>query len=117
MGYAKKALHRLCHTPATWTQNSQRTWIQPHYGAQDQRTPHPNNTDKLDSAAITTVQEIIGIFLFYGRAIDCTMMAVLRTIASQQSNSIQATSKAITQLINYAAAQLDATIRYITRDM
>jgi hypothetical protein len=29
-------------------------------------TPHPDNTDKVDAAAITQVQEIIGIFIFYG---------------------------------------------------
>jgi hypothetical protein len=56
-------------------------------------------------------------FLFYGRAIDCTMLVALGALASQQSNSTKATAKAITQLINYAAAHPDTMIQYIASDM
>jgi hypothetical protein len=116
----KALLYRFCHTPATWIQNFPHAWIQPHYGAHQQLTPRPDNTDntdKLNTSAITRVQEHIIGFLFYGRSIDCTMLVALGTLASQQSNSIKATVKAMTQRINYAAARPDTMIRYIASDM
>jgi hypothetical protein len=75
-----------------------------------QLKPHPYHSNNLDASGITRVQEIIGVFLFYGRAVVCTMLVALGTLASQQSNSPQATAKAITQLIDYAAAHPDATM-------
>jgi hypothetical protein len=59
---------------------------------------------KLDTVGITRVQEIIGVFLFYGRAIDSMMLVALGTITSQQANITQSTTNAITQLFNYATA-------------
>jgi hypothetical protein len=69
-----------------------------------------DDSDKLDRAGITRLQEVIGIFLFYGRAVDCTMLVALGTLASQQADGTQAAAKAVTQLLNYAAAHLDATM-------
>jgi hypothetical protein len=111
-GYVEKALQQFCHTPAMCIHNYPRIGIKPHYGVHQQLTPHPDHSDKLDAAGITRVQEIVGVFFFYGRAVDCTMSVVLGTLASQQSNSAQATStaKAITQLLNYAAAHPDVII-------
>jgi hypothetical protein len=45
------------------------------------------------------------------------MLVALGTIASQQFKGIQATAQALTQLINYAAAHPDATVRYHARYM
>jgi hypothetical protein len=45
------------------------------------------------------------------------MLVSLGTIASQQSKGTQATTQALTQLLNYAAAHPDATIRYHASDM
>jgi hypothetical protein len=45
------------------------------------------------------------------------MLVALGTITSQQSKDTQTTAKAPTQLLNYAAAHPDATVRYHTSDM
>jgi hypothetical protein len=45
------------------------------------------------------------------------MLVNLGTIASQQSKGTQATAHALTQLINYATAHPDATVRYHASDM
>jgi hypothetical protein len=60
---------------------------------------------------------IVGTLLFYGRAIDSTMSVALGTIASQQSKGTQATAQALTQLLKYAAAHPDPTVRYHTSGM
>ena len=39
-------------------------------------------------------------------------MVVLDIIAAEQSNSTQATDKAVTQILNFAATHLEAIIRY-----
>jgi hypothetical protein len=45
------------------------------------------------------------------------MLVALGTIASQQSKGTQATAQALTQLLNYATAHPDATVRYHASDM
>jgi hypothetical protein len=45
------------------------------------------------------------------------MLVALGTLASQQADCTQATTKAIIQLLNYAAAHPNATIQYVTSDM
>jgi hypothetical protein len=45
------------------------------------------------------------------------MSVALGTIASQQSKGTHATAQALTQLLNYAAAHPDATVRYHAIDM
>jgi hypothetical protein len=45
------------------------------------------------------------------------MLVALGTITSQQSKGTQATAQALTQLLNYAAAHPDATVRYHASDM
>jgi hypothetical protein len=116
-GYVEKALQRFCHIPATRIQNSPHAWIPPHYGAHQQITPPPYDSEKLDRAGIIRLQEVICVFLFYGRAVDCTMLVALGNLASQQANGTHATAKAITQMLSHAAAHPYATIQYVTRDM
>jgi hypothetical protein len=74
-------------------------------------TPAPDNTAILPQPALTRIQEIIGSLLFYGRAINITMLVALGNIASKQTKGTQATTKAVTQLLNYASAQPDAIVR------
>ena len=54
----------------------------------------------------------VGTFLYYGIAIDNTILVPLGTIASEQSSVASNTAKKITQLLNYLATHPDATIRY-----
>jgi hypothetical protein len=72
--------------------------------------PPPDDSDKLDRAGITRLQEVVGVLL-------CTMLVAIGTLASQQANGTQATAKAVTKLLNYAAIHPDAIIRYIANDM
>jgi len=43
-----------------------------------------------------------GTLLFYGRAIDSTILPTIGSIATQQSNSTRNTMQAITKLLNYS---------------
>ena len=58
------------------------------------------------------MQEIIGVLLYYARAIDCTMLPTLGSLAAAQSKATDTTAKACTKLLNYAATHPDAIVRY-----
>jgi hypothetical protein len=116
-GYVTKALDRFQHNACGRAQHSSHAWTKPQYGSHPQLTPAPDDTDLLPPSTLTRIQEIVRTLLFYGRAIDSTMLVTLGTIASQQSKGTQATAQALTQLLNYAAAHPDATVRYHASDM
>jgi hypothetical protein len=80
-------------------------------------TPDFDDSAILPPSELARIQEIVGTFLFYGRAIDSTMMVALGTITSKQSKGTHAIAQAITQLLNYAAAHPDANVRYHASDM
>ena len=58
------------------------------------------------------IQEVFGTFLYYARAVDCTIIASLGTIATQKANPISNTLKKVTQFLDYAASQDDNIINY-----
>ena len=62
-------------------------------------------------------QEIIGVLLFYARAVDSTMLVALGTLASAQSKGTEATAQAATQLLNYCATHPDAVVCYHASEM
>ena len=57
------------------------------------------------------VQKLIGVFLFYAHAVDCTMLAALGSLAAQQANPFQTTMQHVTQFLNYAASHVMVTYR------
>eukprot|EP00957_Ditylum_brightwellii_P066793 5068307-Ditylum_brightwellii.AAC.1 len=66
---------------------------------------------------IKRVQDIVGTLLYYSRAVDPTLAAVLSTIASQQANAKKKTGEACHQLLNYVAMHLNAAVRFMASDM
>jgi hypothetical protein len=115
--YITKALNRFQHNTFGRSHHSPHILTKPQYGSHSQLTPTPDDTDLLPPSTLTRIQEVIGTLLFYGRAIDSNMLVTLGTITSQPSKGTQATEQALTQLINYAAAYLDGTVRYHDSDM
>ena len=67
---------------------------------------------KLAPPESNTVQQVVGCFLYYARAVDPTMLVSLNIITSEQANKTEATTKSVAQLRNYAATQYEAITRY-----
>ena len=63
------------------------------------------------------VQQIIGGFLYYGRAVDLTVLPALSSIASEQASATENTEKKCAQLLDYLATHDNARIRYHASDM
>ena len=116
-GYVEKALQRFEHPAPKRPEDSPHEWTKPNYGAHQQMTAQPDESPPLDKQGIKRLQEVIGTLLFYGRAIDNTLLVALGTLASAQTKGTQATAKALKKLLNYAATHPDATIRYTRSGM
>jgi len=65
--------------------------VLPQYGAKVQMTTL-DTSPPLDAAASTQIREIVGVFLYYARAINNTMLVALGTIASQQASATETTA-------------------------
>ena len=100
-----------------------------YYGNNTQHSPHQCNTPNYGSTApqlthqapgspnlappeANTVQQVVGTFLYYARAVDPTILVALNSIAAEQANNTEATAKAVTQLLNYAATHSEVITRY-----
>jgi hypothetical protein len=117
-GCIDAALHCFQHTKPDRPKHSPHLWVQPTYGAPIQLAPLEDSTPKLDVPRITRLQQDIGTLLFYARAVDPTMLVLtLGTLAAAQARGTEATAKAPTHLLNYAATHSDANIRYSASDM
>mgnify|MGYP000691396941 CR=1 FL=1 len=71
----------------------------------------------LDSPASTRIREIVGVFLYYARAIDNTMLVALGTIALQQASATESTAHAYIDLLNYAATHPECIEKFFASDM
>ena len=64
-----------------------------------------------------TVQQVVGTFLFYARAIDTTMLTTLSAIAETQSKPTERTLEKVKQFLDYAASNPDAVLTYSPSNM
>jgi hypothetical protein len=116
-GYVEAALHRFQHSVPTKPQHSPYQATLPQYGAKVQYIDEPDTSPLLPKSAITRIQQVIGTFLFYARAVDTTMLAALSTLASEQASATSKTEAAIQQFLDYCATHPNATVRFVASDM
>ena len=120
--YVAKALHKFKNSlqkfhPNNKPEYSPHNHVDPNYRQKVQYAEPTNDGPTLDSVNINLIQKNVGTFLYYGIAVDNTILVALSTIASEQSATTSKTAKKIIQLLNYIATNLDATIRYTQSDM
>jgi hypothetical protein len=82
------------------------------------RSPSPlDKSPHLVKAQKKSVQQIVGRFLYYVRAVDPTILMALLEIASQQAAPTENTMKHVNQFLDYMWTHPDAIIRYCASDM
>ena len=108
--YVQHALHRLQNSLPTRLQHAPHRHNKPVYGQRIQFSDSQDDTKEvfLSASAKTLIQRIIGIFLYYGIALDLTMLVALGTLATQQSKPTESLWNDITWFLNYAASHPDA---------
>ena len=82
------------------------------YGADEQNTIQEDTSPKLSDKGINTVQQVIRVCLYCGRAIDDTILTPLSSIASKQTIATKDTMKKVIHLLNYLATHPDALIMF-----
>jgi hypothetical protein len=115
--YVAAALHKIqhptprqpCHAPSKWNISM--------YGAKTQLTTPIDLTPAMSDEQTKKLQQVVGTFLFYARAIDPAMLHALNALAAAQSNGTQATAEALIHLLNYSTTHPDAKILYHASDM
>jgi hypothetical protein len=81
------------------------------YAKQESTAPPVNPTEK------KFIQKVCGKFLFYGRAVDSTVLTPISAIASQSANPTKETLAHTNQLLDYLATQEDAVLTYNRSEM
>ena len=115
-GYIGTAVTKYQHPKPAVPQHAPYKATTIYYGAKVQRVEE-DKSPPLTPDQIKRVQKIVGTLLYYGRAVDSTLLTALSTIAARQSNGTQAVANACHQLLDYVATHPDAGIRYHACDM
>ena len=66
----------------------------------------------LDKDDKQIVQQVTGIFLYYSRAVDSTILVALSALASEQASPTRKTMEKVKTFLDYAASQEEAVITY-----
>ena len=117
--YVQHDIHRLKHYLHACLQHAPHRHNKPAYGQKIQFSDSQDDTKEvfLPASAKTLIQRIIGIFLYYGIALDLTMLVALGTLATQQSKPTESLWDDITWFLNYSASRPDAKICFSSSDM
>jgi hypothetical protein len=114
--YIARALQRFVHPTPECPEHAPHDYAAPTYGP-CQQFATIDTSPAVDSKDTKRIHEVLGTLLYYARAVDCTMIPAIGTIAMQQANATTATMKAINKLLNYCATHPDAVVRYYSSDM
>jgi hypothetical protein len=116
-GYIERALHRFQHPIPAIHEASPHQCEAIQYGAKKQYAAAPDNSPALDASDTKRIQEVLGTLLYSAHAVNPTMLCAIGKLTTQQTAGTKKTMTALTQLLNYAASNQNATIRYIASDM
>ena len=89
-GYVKRKRTKYQHPNPKRPQHSPHQAAPIQYGAKVQSSVPSDKTAPLYPEQIKLVQDIVGTFIWYGRACDPTLTAALSAIASLQTKGTQA---------------------------
>ncbi len=116
-GYLSKAFVRFKHEIPHKKQNSPHPHIIPNYGAKVQFTEPEEDLPPFGKEETKFVQVVVGTFLYYGRAVDSTILMSLRSLATKQAKPTAKTKATVTQLLDYLATQEEAIMTYNASNM
>jgi hypothetical protein len=115
--YVQKKLTEYNHPAPTRAQHCP---YQPNpikYGKNSDEIIQETDSPLLDKEGKKYVQQVLGSFLYYARAIDMTILHALSAIASDQANPTQRTMQRVKQLLDYMHTNPNAIIRFRASDM
>jgi hypothetical protein len=115
-GYVKKAIQRFKRENLKGA-DSPIIYVPPNYGKHQQEVPLDEPSVPLTASEKLEVQEIVGVFLFYARAVDPTMLTAINKIASRQAKPTSLIKKEVERFLQYANKWPESTMRVRASDM
>ena len=118
-GYVQKTLERLQHKPPSSPQYSPHAHVPIVYATKNTRqyATAPDTSPLLSPKETTFIQSVTGSHLYYGRAIDYTILPALNEIASEQASPTKKTKEKAQRLMDYVYTYPNTFIRYYASDM
>eukprot|EP00804_Cyclotella_cryptica_P008148 CCRYP_004621-RA/>CCRYP_004621-RA protein AED:0.29 eAED:0.29 QI:0/0/0/1/0/0/3/0/521 len=116
-GYCETAGQRFRHSLPTKPQHQPYPSAPRTYGSRQQLCATADTSPALGKQQKTFVQEVIGVFLYYARAVDCTMLTALGSLATQQAKPTTTTLDRVHQFLDYALSHPNAGVTYRASDM
>ena len=115
--YVQNALKRFNHRPPSKPCYSPHPAVPIQYGQKVQYAQPSTQQSTALPENIKLCQQVVGVFLYYARAVDCTMLLALNSISEAQTNPSQQTMNNVSQLLDYAYTRPNAKIRYKASNM
>jgi hypothetical protein len=116
-GYITKALARFAHPAPAKPQHQPHPHTERTYGATIEYAKAPDTSPVLPATDKTYIQQVLGVLLYYGRAVDSTVLVALSSIASAQATPTTQTMKLTKFLLDYVATHPDAILTYEKSNM
>ena len=116
-GYTLKQLIRYAHKKPRRPQHCPYSPNPIKYGAKIQEPLPTDDSPLLGPKDIKYIQQVVGSFLYYARAVDPTILMALSSIAADQAAPTENTMKRVRQFLDYMWTHPDAKIRYRRSDM
>jgi hypothetical protein len=116
-GYIKKSCIRFGHTPLNKPQMQPHPHTLPTYGATIQFAKQIDQTPLATKEQQNYIQQVIGILLYYGQAVDSTLLVALSLLALAQAAPTEHMLEFVKWLLNYTLSNPDAILMYKSSDM
>ena len=84
--------------------------VVPSYGANVQYAPDDNTSRPATKEEEIFVQQVVETFLYYGRAVDGTMLTALSAVAFEQASPTENTIRKTQTFMDYAATHPDTVL-------
>jgi hypothetical protein len=115
--YVHKQLTRYAHPKPAKPQHCPFSPNPITYGKDNQAPTPTDDSPPLDDAGKKRIQQIVGSFLYYARAVNPTILMALSDIACQSAKPTERTKQRVDQFLDYMWTHPDAKIRYRASDM
>ena len=116
-GYVSEALACFKHVCTKKREDQPYAHVVPNYGAKVQYAADENTSRLATKEEKIFIQQVVGTFLYYGRAVDGTMLTALSAMASEQASPTVNTLKKAQKFMDHASTHPDAVLMYRSRDM
>jgi hypothetical protein len=116
-GYVAAALKRFNNSTPSRPTRAPAIYTPPVYGKHIQYANDDLILPKLDPQRIKFIQEVIGVFLYYSRAVDSTMFTTINKLATRQSYPTLSLYNDVQHFLKYAASHPDGHVTFYPSNM